>query len=1140
MGVTGLWDLLAPCARRISLDVLARKRLAVDASIWLIQFIKAMRDDRGEMVPNAPVLGLFRRVCKLMFLHIKPVIVFDGTTPELKLRTLAARRAIRDRQQQNLKKTAEKVLLHQLKHSTMPRTPPCPPTSAAAAGLSSAAGPSSGGPSSAAAPPSATGPSGPSGPAEAVDLDEPRAVLFDADPAEAPLSSGIVTLEDMLEAARRKRNEAHGGKGKVIRTVPVASANSIAGQIVLPRNGPVDEHVITSLPAELQYEVLHEIKYSERTKRRDSLVRAQRSVEDFSRTQLKNYVAISNIASRIDRVRTRLNGDDGAKRVASAPGRDYVLVSQRRRRVLDDGEEEGEEPEPERQATMRGEGSDDDHGHEERAAPLRLNNPFPQTTAQRKRPMGHALDETAVFLDAQGNAHDTAEAAEQEDVALAQALSMSLAGHGDRHGEPEPVEIDLAASDDDDDSGDDDLAFAIGGGASAVAEHASDWRRQAKKRLYSSERGVDTLAATSGAADAPASAHARGTGWASAGSGFMVDGALASAAAAQGRPPAPDWLLKIRGDDTWRLPEAEAEAEDGDRALDAEEDPEDVSEVIDADDDPDVEEARRLPLARPLPSPRPELLAQAAGDSPPREPPPSPDRPRAVDSSAPAAVPATPSQPATTPAAASRAPPRAPARTPSGGTVTFFPAGTVPPAREDMIALQANEAAEALEAVDNAVHDRDLERLREAQRRQARDADAVTSEMIDDCKELLALFGIPVVEAPSEAEAQCAAMELAGLVDGICTSDSDVLLFGGRRVYRHLFDEKQFVEVLDMADVEAELALVRDDLIDMALLLGSDYTEGVRGVGIVNASEVVSAFRTTTAADGGRGVDLKAFHAWATSLADDDEVTAADNPRRRAFRTKHRQVRRNWVFPDGFPSARVRDAYCRPAVDLPPARDDGEPPLRWGLPDVAGLRAFCASKFGWAQSFTDAELSPVLAKLAVTHSQQRIDGMFTFETRFAKFASSRLHKAMSAIARTAGAGDDDDDGEEETVATPTPASQRKRKPKRKRPDTGHGAAKRPPSSFLLFSSANRAAVKEENPGAAPHEVARLLGQRWRELAAAARDEFTVAAQRLRQEYADHEQRPLPRGGGLSASDDTESDVAADDDGDDVPPDVEDH
>ena len=45
-------------------------------------------------------------------------------------------------------------------------------------------------------------------------------------------------------------------------------------------------------------------------------------------------------------------------------------------------------------------------------------------------------------------------------------------------------------------------------------------------------------------------------------------------------------------------------------------------------------------------------------------------------------------------------------------------------------------------------------------------------------------------------------------------------------------------------DVESELGLDRDALIRMALLLGSDYTEGVPGIGIVNALEIVRAFPT--------------------------------------------------------------------------------------------------------------------------------------------------------------------------------------------------------------------------------------------------------------------------------------------------------
>ena len=110
-----LWSLLAPCGRRTSVDRLARMRLAVDASIWLIQFIKAMRDEKGEMLRNAPLLGLFRRLVKLLGLKVRPVLVFDGATPALKRRTVARRQAFRQRQEGSLRRTAERILLNQMK-----------------------------------------------------------------------------------------------------------------------------------------------------------------------------------------------------------------------------------------------------------------------------------------------------------------------------------------------------------------------------------------------------------------------------------------------------------------------------------------------------------------------------------------------------------------------------------------------------------------------------------------------------------------------------------------------------------------------------------------------------------------------------------------------------------------------------------------------------------------------------------------------------------------------------------------------------------------------------------------------------------------------------------------------------------------
>ena len=67
MGVQNLWKLLEPCGRRVDVQTLEHKTLAIDASIWLTQFVKAMRDDDGNPIRNAHVIGTLRRVAKLLF-----------------------------------------------------------------------------------------------------------------------------------------------------------------------------------------------------------------------------------------------------------------------------------------------------------------------------------------------------------------------------------------------------------------------------------------------------------------------------------------------------------------------------------------------------------------------------------------------------------------------------------------------------------------------------------------------------------------------------------------------------------------------------------------------------------------------------------------------------------------------------------------------------------------------------------------------------------------------------------------------------------------------------------------------------------------------------------------------------------------
>ena len=64
----------------------------------------------------------------------------------------------------------------------------------------------------------------------------------------------------------------------------------------------------------------------------------------------------------------------------------------------------------------------------------------------------------------------------------------------------------------------------------------------------------------------------------------------------------------------------------------------------------------------------------------------------------------------------------------------------------------------------------------------------------DEIKYLLSIFGIPWVEAPSEAEAQCSYLQQQNLVDYVITDDSDAFLFGGSKIIKGLFDQRHVLE----------------------------------------------------------------------------------------------------------------------------------------------------------------------------------------------------------------------------------------------------------------------------------------------------------------------------------------------------------
>jgi DNA excision repair protein ERCC-5 len=279
------------------------------------------------------------------------------------------------------------------------------------------------------------------------------------------------------------------------------------------------------------------------------------------------------------------------------------------------------------------------------------------------------------------------------------------------------------------------------------------------------------------------------------------------------------------------------------------------------------------------------------------------------------------------------------------------------------LATEAEEHARFASTLNNksaqenkATYEAELKALRNQQKKDRRDADEVSHIMIEECQALLRLFGLPYITAPMEAEAQCAALVHSGLVDGIVTDDSDIFLFGGTRVYKNMFNSNKFVECYLASDLEKELSLSRDKLIAIAHLLGSDYTEGLPGVGPVTAVEILAEFP-----------DLKEFKDWfiASQVSSVPEVNT--------FRKKFKRAHATKLFmPPAFPSEAVTDAYLNPEVDN--TRED----FQWGVPDLDKLRDFLMATIGWSSERTDEVLVPVIRDM----NQREAEGTQSNITRY--------------------------------------------------------------------------------------------------------------------------------------------------------------
>ncbi len=215
-------------------------------------------------------------------------------------------------------------------------------------------------------------------------------------------------------------------------------------------------------------------------------------------------------------------------------------------------------------------------------------------------------------------------------------------------------------------------------------------------------------------------------------------------------------------------------------------------------------------------------------------------------------------------------------------------------------------------------------------------AASLSEGMVDESKDLLDAMGIPWIQAPSEGEAQMSHMVKKGDVWAGASQDFDALLFGTPTLVRNLTlagkrrlpsGKKVDVtpELVTLSDVLGKLGITREQLIDMAILIGTDYNDGVKGIGPKKGLALIRESGSLRAVRDSGKVKAPIPEEW-------DEV---------------REI---------FLSPEVTDDYS----------------IVWGKVDAEGVRKVMCDKHGFGVDRIDNALSKLSAKGHV-RSQQSLD-----------------------------------------------------------------------------------------------------------------------------------------------------------------------
>lgn len=118
----------------------------------------------------------------------------------------------------------------------------------------------------------------------------------------------------------------------------------------------------------------------------------------------------------------------------------------------------------------------------------------------------------------------------------------------------------------------------------------------------------------------------------------------------------------------------------------------------------------------------------------------------------------------------------------------------------------------------------------------------ITKKQLDDCRLLLTFMGVPFIDAPEEADSQCAWLAKNGLVDAVLTEDMDILTFGSPCIIRNLTSFKNSPLQINLNMIKEKFDWSHENFVHFCILLGCDYCDGLNDI---NYMTIFNTFQKT-------------------------------------------------------------------------------------------------------------------------------------------------------------------------------------------------------------------------------------------------------------------------------------------------------